>query len=109
MQPPARTLSIESIRWSAHQLVLRFVLGELLFSTTYWYPDVDLRGLEARFGRDLVERRFVHIALFELLSFPPPVKRSCSSAWRSRLAGALPSATGRLSQCGGAASGRSFS
>jgi hypothetical protein len=34
MQPPARTLSIESIRWSAHQLVLRFALGDLLFSTT---------------------------------------------------------------------------
>lgn len=66
MQPPARTLSIESIRWSAHQLVLRFALGDLLFSTTYWYPDVDLRGLEARFGRDLVERLFVHVALFEI-------------------------------------------
>ena len=61
-----RILTIESITWSEHQLVMRFSLDELAFSTVYWYPDTDLLGLERRFGRELVERMFVHAALFEV-------------------------------------------
>ena len=61
-----RILTIESITWSEHQLVMRFSLDELAFSTVYWYPDTDLLGLERRFGRGLVERMFVHAALFEV-------------------------------------------
>lgn len=62
---PDRHLFIESITWSAHQLVMRFRLNELSFSTVYWYPDTDLIDLERRFGRLFVERLFVHAALFE--------------------------------------------
>lgn len=61
-----RRLTLTSITWSAHQLVMRFSLDELAFSTVYWYPDTDLVDLERRFGRPFVERLFVHAALFEL-------------------------------------------
>lgn len=45
--------------------MFRFRFGEHQFSTVYWYPDVDLEDLRRRFGADLVERLFVHAALFE--------------------------------------------
>jgi UDP-N-acetyl-alpha-D-muramoyl-L-alanyl-L-glutamate epimerase len=61
----ARVLRIDSVTWSRHQLVMRFSLGELAFSTVAWYPDVDLKSLEERFGFDFMERLFVHAALFE--------------------------------------------
>lgn len=61
-----RVLSIEAIGWSRHQLVMRFAFEELRFTTVYWYPDVDLRQLELRYGHALMERVFVHIALFEI-------------------------------------------
>ncbi|MEZ4302390.1 MAG: hypothetical protein R3B70_46110 [Polyangiaceae bacterium] len=61
-----RRLSIESIGWSRHQVTMRFALGELSFSTVYWYPDTDLKGLEQRFGRESLERLLVHAALFEM-------------------------------------------
>jgi hypothetical protein len=62
---PSRRLAIEPFAWSRHQLVMRFRLGELLFSTVYWYPGTDLLDLSIRFGRGFVERLFVHAALFE--------------------------------------------
>lgn len=61
-----RLLSLTSITWSNHQLVLRFTLGEIAFSTVYWYPDVDLLDLDRRYGRDFMERVHVHTALFEI-------------------------------------------
>lgn len=66
-----RRLSLSSVGWSRHQLVLRFALrsadlGELLFQTVYWYPDIDLVELDQRFGRDFMERVHVHTALFEI-------------------------------------------
>lgn len=60
-----KRLILEQLHWSAHQLVMRFALDSLQFSTIYWYPDVDLLDLETRFGREFVERLFVHAALFE--------------------------------------------
>lgn len=69
-----RRLRIDSVVWSAHQLVMRFSLDDLAFSTVHWYPDVDLRGLERRFGHDFAERLFLHVALFEvnkIASFRP--------------------------------------
>ncbi len=62
----ARHLALASITWSAHQLVMRFSLDELSFSTVYWYPDTDLDDLERRFGHEFVERLFTHAALFEV-------------------------------------------
>lgn len=65
MTRPAR-LRLDSVTWTSHQLVMRFSLDALLFSTVYWYPDTDLISLERRFGHDLLERLFVHTALFEI-------------------------------------------
>lgn len=62
----ARRLSLQSVTWSKHQLVMRFALGELCFSTTYWYPGLDLLDLDRRYGRDFMERVHVHSALFEV-------------------------------------------
>lgn len=45
---------------------MRFSFDELHFSTVYWYPDTNLLGLERRFGKDFIERLFVHTALFEI-------------------------------------------
>lgn len=59
-------LSLSSVTWSRHQLVMRFALGDLQFSTVYWYPDADLLDLDRRYGRDFMERVHVHTALFEI-------------------------------------------
>lgn len=61
-----RTLRLESIVWSRHQVALRYSLEGLHFSTATWYPGVDLLGLEARHGRDFMERLYVHAALFDM-------------------------------------------
>ncbi len=61
-----RRLSLESVTWSHHQLVMRFGFDALRFSTSYWYPDVDLLELDQRYGRDFMERVHVHSALFEI-------------------------------------------
>lgn len=61
-----RVLSLSSVTWSRHQLVMRFALGALQFSTACWYPDVDLLDLDRRYGRDFMERAHVHTALFEI-------------------------------------------
>lgn len=61
-----RRLSLTSVTWSRHQLVMRFALDDLEFSTVYWYLDVDLVDLDRRYGREFMERVHVHTALFEL-------------------------------------------
>lgn len=58
-------LTLLPLTWSAHQVVMRFSLDDLVFSTSYWYPDLDLIDLEARVGRLVLERLLVHAALFE--------------------------------------------
>lgn len=67
-------LRLEAVQWSAHQLTMRFSLDALSFSTVYWYPDIDLLALDARYGREAMERIHVHSALFEinkLVSYRP--------------------------------------
>jgi len=44
-----------------------FGLDEHQFAKTYRYPDVDLIGLEQRFGRENIERIYFHIAAFEAM------------------------------------------
>jgi hypothetical protein len=61
----SRAFVIERLARARHQLVIAYRLGSLSFSTTYWYPDVDLLALEARFGADFMERVHLHTALFE--------------------------------------------
>lgn len=58
-------LTLQPLTWSAHQVVMRFLVDELEFSTSYWYPDINLLELERRFSRHVLERLLVHAALFE--------------------------------------------
>ena len=62
-----RQLCLTAVTWSRHQVVMRFALDDLGFSTVYWYPEIDLLDLDRRYGRDFMERVHVHSALFELL------------------------------------------
>lgn len=65
MTRPQR-LRLDALTWSPHQLVMRSSLDALQFQIVYWYPDSDLLQLEHRFGRQFMERLFVHAALFEI-------------------------------------------
>ena len=60
-----RTLWLAEPQRSRHQLVVRYGLDDLCFSTTYWYGDVDLPALEERYGRGAMERLYFHITAFE--------------------------------------------
>ncbi len=71
---PPRTLWLGEPHRSRHQLVVRCGLDDLCFSTTYWYADVDLLDLEARHGREVMEKMIFHITAFEankLISLRP--------------------------------------
>jgi len=43
-----------------------FAIANASFTTTYVYDDVDFFGLEERYGRELMERIYFHIAAFEI-------------------------------------------
>jgi hypothetical protein len=60
-----RRWTLERLAWTEHQLAARHTFGEHTFSTSWWYPDVDLRSLDRRFGRRFMERVHLHTALFE--------------------------------------------
>ena len=47
-----RRLVLEPVVRGPHHLVLRFGVGDLRFSTTYWYDDVDL--VELKFALELL-------------------------------------------------------
>ena len=64
-QTGGRTLRIDGIHWSRHQLSMRFSVGDLQFNTSCWYPTIDLEALDRRLGRDFMERVHLHTALFE--------------------------------------------
>ena len=71
-----KRLALKGFVRSRHQLSMLFCLGEHQFSKTYRYPDVDLIGLEQRFGPDNMERVYFHMAAFEampLASLQPEV------------------------------------
>lgn len=61
-----RVLSLDGIHRSRRQLALRYGIGDLSFHTTFWYDDVDLPALEARHGVEVMQRIYLHVALFDL-------------------------------------------
>ncbi len=65
MRAADRRLWLGGHRRSRHQLCLTFGVDELVFNTSYWYGDVDLKALEQRFGLEVMERIYFHIAAFE--------------------------------------------
>jgi len=58
-------LIFEQTHRSRHQLVLKYRVDDLVFSTAYWYDTVDFHELEARFGRDFMRRVYFHLLAFE--------------------------------------------
>ncbi len=46
--------------------MLRYGVGDLRFSTTYWYDDVDLVELEERHGDDAIRKVYFHLLAFEV-------------------------------------------
>ena len=61
-----RRLLLEPVVRGRRHLVLRYGLGDLAFSTSYWYDDVDfLAFLEARHGSEWMRRVYFHILAFE--------------------------------------------
>jgi UDP-N-acetyl-alpha-D-muramoyl-L-alanyl-L-glutamate epimerase len=60
-----RRLVFEPVVRGQHHLVLRYGVGDLRFSTTYWYDDVDFLDLEARHGGDVMRKMYFHLLAFE--------------------------------------------
>ena len=44
---------------------MRYGVGDLRFSTTYWYDDVDFLELEARYGEGFMRSVYFHVLAFE--------------------------------------------
>ena len=60
-----RTLTLRAIDIGRHSVGMRFGVGELGFSTTYWYEDLDLHALAAAHGDEQLRRLLFHVAIFE--------------------------------------------
>lgn len=76
VSPIGGTLWLGGYTRARHQLTFSFGVDELRFATSYWYGDVDLHELEARYGLGIMETIYAHIALFEankLASLRPDV------------------------------------
>jgi hypothetical protein len=54
-----------SVCRSRHQISMVYGLDDLRFETAYWYEDVDLSALEARFGADFMDRLCFHMLMLE--------------------------------------------
>jgi len=59
------TLVFEPAERSQHQLVLRYRVDELRFSTSYWYDTVDFGELEERYGAAFMRNVDFHLLAFE--------------------------------------------
>ncbi len=59
-------VSLEGISHSRHQVVLRFAVDGLSFTTSLWYREVDLDALAREYGPARLRRLLFHIAVFEL-------------------------------------------
>jgi hypothetical protein len=60
-----RRLVLEPVVRGQRHLVLRYGVGDLRFSTTYWYDDVDLFELEQRLGDEAMRAISFHLLAFE--------------------------------------------
>jgi hypothetical protein len=59
------TLVFEPVERSQRQLVLRYRVGDLHFSTSYWYDTVDFGELEERYGAAYMRTVDFHLLAFE--------------------------------------------
>jgi len=63
---PGPIVSLEDVSHSRHQVVLRFAVDGLSFTTSLWYREVDLDALAREYGPEALRRILFHIAVFEL-------------------------------------------
>ena len=59
------TLTFEPVHRGRRHVVLRYGVGDLRFSTTYWYDDVDFIVLAERYGEAFLRRLEFHLLAFE--------------------------------------------
>lgn len=59
------TLVFEPVQRSQRQIVLRYRVGEMHFSTSYWYDTVDFHQLDERYGPAFMRVVDFHILAFE--------------------------------------------
>lgn len=62
----AKTLTLASFSIAQHQLAYTARVGDLSFSTSYWFDSVDFHALADRFGADAVEVLCFHAIAFDL-------------------------------------------
>ncbi|MEQ9350176.1 MAG: hypothetical protein RII27_06520, partial [Alphaproteobacteria bacterium] len=92
------TLTFESWNRARRQLSMVWRVGDLRFTTSFWYDSVDLPALEATYGRQAMERIYFHIMAYEglkLCSLRPDAidlgdfarfhTRSFEAAWRTTM------------------------
>ncbi|MGB0385662.1 MAG: hypothetical protein ACPGWR_12645 [Ardenticatenaceae bacterium] len=60
-----RTLRLESLSRARNQLSMVYGFDGLRFETSYWYNDVDLIALEAKYGQFFMDKVYFHIMAFE--------------------------------------------
>src|SRR5262245_31564673 len=58
-------LVFEPVVRGRRHLVLRYGVGDLRFSTTYWYDDVEFFEIEERYGEDALRKLYFHVLAFE--------------------------------------------
>ena len=59
------SLIFDPVERAAHQLVLRYRLDDVRFSTCYWYDTVDFHDLAATYGQEFLRLVEFHILAFE--------------------------------------------
>lgn len=60
-----KTLVFEPVQRGKRHLHLRYRVGDLAFTTTYWYDSVDFQDLERRHGAELLRLVEFHLLAFE--------------------------------------------
>ena len=60
-----RRLAVDPVVRGRRHLVLRYGVGDLRFSTSYWYDDVDFRELEERYGVEAMRKVYFHLLAFQ--------------------------------------------
>lgn len=61
------TLWLDKVHRARNHLSMTFGCDQHRFEVAYWYDDVDLQELEARFGQAFMDRLYFHMLAFEAL------------------------------------------
>ena len=67
LQSGIETLAFEEVRRGQHELSMSYRIDDLRLTKIYQYRDVELPGLEARYGTEVMQRLYFHIMAFEAI------------------------------------------